>query len=176
MGLLRRIFRRPLSRRIELDRLLLDGPGDGREVEVYGVIEALATIPAPTTHEPCVAIEYRAWPESTTVGIGGAAPEGSRAFQLDYFQAVDFALVSAGARALVRLDRGQDLLAVHQGLLARFGVGLRHELRCLRDGDRVGVIARVERTGPGASPMRSDPHLAVLTARRIWRENDDTER
>ncbi|MBK8263329.1 MAG: hypothetical protein IPK80_18540 [Nannocystis sp.] len=176
MSLLRRIFRRPQSRRIELDRLLQLGPGDGREVEVHGVIEALATIPAPTTHEPCVAIEYRAWPESTTVGVGGAAPEGSRAFQLDYFQAVDFVLVSAGARALVRLDRGQDLLAIHHGLLARFGVGLRHELRCLREGDRVGVIARIERTGPGASPMRSDPHLAVLTARRIWRDDSEAAR
>ena len=167
MGLLRRLFRRDPARRIvDLDQLA--APRERGRVELHGVIEAITTVPDPTGGAPCVALEYRAWPQSTTVGIAGAAPEGSRAFQLAYHQAVDFVLADRGRRVLVRVDRGADLARVHHDLLARFGVGLRHDLRRLCDGDRVGVVGRLDPPGPAASPHRAEPYLAVLRAERLW--------
>ncbi|HRI06968.1 MAG TPA: LysR substrate-binding domain-containing protein [Nannocystaceae bacterium] len=122
MSLLRRLLRRPAPRRLSgLDALTHARPGE--LVEVHGRIEAIATIAHPTTGEPCVALEYRAWPQSTTIGIAGASPEGSRAFQLTSRQAADFVLQGAGLRVLVRVEPGEDLIALHHALLADYGIG-----------------------------------------------------
>ncbi len=171
MSLLRRLLRRPAPRRLSgLDALTHARPGE--LVEVHGRIEAIATIAHPTTGEPCVALEYRAWPQSTTIGIAGASPEGSRAFQLTSRQAADFVLQGAGLRVLVRVEPGEDLIALHHALLADYGIGLRHQIHRLIDGDLAGVVGRLEPAGPLASPMRSEPFVAVLRAHRIWRIDD----
>ncbi len=170
MSLWRRLFRR-------FRPLVIDGFGDlieyqvttGSMVELCGEVEAVETIIDPLAGIECVAIDYGAWPQSTTAGIDGAAPSNSRAFQLTCHQAVDFVLLREGLRLLVRVDRGRDVGELHHQLLGRYGLGLRSEAQSIIGGDRVRITAAVERLHDAGSPHRSDPYLAVVAAQRIWR-------
>jgi len=139
-------------------------------VELVGTVRALDLLEDPVGGEGCVAIEYRAWPPSTTAGVDGAAVVGDRAFQIVAAQAVEFSLEAQGRSVLVRPRSGGDVAARHRALQAQYGIGLRTEVECIRPGDDVVVRGRVVHLTPsGGSPHRSDPHRAVLEATRIRR-------
>jgi hypothetical protein len=141
--------------------------GEGR-VEIVGTIEALDLLHDPLTGDPCVAMEYRAWAPSTTVGLDGAV-DGGRAYQIAARQAVDFVLQGGGSRVLVRPVAGDDVLEVHRALLRRFGVGLRAEVELVPAGASVRVMGRVmHRLGETGSPMRTEPWAAVVSAERVF--------
>jgi hypothetical protein len=151
-------------RRMETLREIHDG-----KVRVAGRVEALGTIDDPLTGEACVAIEYRAWPPSTTLGMDGGTTHAGRAFQLDSRQAVEFVLVDETASILVRPAAGEDVAALHRELLQRYGVGLRAETNLLSPGTHILVEGRVTFVrGEVGSPMRADPYAAVLEAERFW--------
>jgi len=174
MSLWNRLFRR-------FRPLVIDDFGElaehdvtpGSKVELCGEIEALETIECPLEGTQCIAIDYGAWPQSTTAGIDGAAPTSSRAFQLTCHQAVDFILHRNGLRLLVRVDRGRDVSELHHQLLERYGLGLRSEVQSIVGGDRIRVTGAVERLRDAGSPHRGDPYLAVIAAQRIWRMKKD---
>jgi hypothetical protein len=138
-------------------------------VELDGVVEMLEALTCPVTGAAAVAIEYRAWPQSSMPGIDGLGAQHSRAFQVRRQQAADFLLRDGGQCVLVRVDRGQDVVAMHRELLARHGVGLRSEQHLIGAGARVRVVGRLEARGPASSPHRSEAHLAVVQAQRFWR-------
>ena len=142
-------------------------------VQVSGLAEATDVLVDPTTGQPVLAIDYRAWPPSTTVGMDGATAHGSRAFQINVHQAVDFTLTDGREQVLVRVPRGNDVAATHQSLLQRFGVGLRTEVHVVPDAIEVVVIGRAELRKSGRSPHRNDPHLAVIQAARFWPLHDE---
>lgn len=142
-------------------------------VELDGLVEALEPVLCPVTGAAAVAIEYRAWPQSSMPGIDGLGAQHSRAFQVRRQQAADFLLCDGAQRVLVRVDRGQDVMAIHRDLLARHGVGLRSEQHLIRPGARVRVVGRIEARGPASSPHRSEAYLAVLQAQRFWRVPGD---
>src|SRR5690606_19311435 len=123
----------------------------------------------PLTGEACVAVEYRAWPPSTTLGMDGATSHAGRAFQLDARQAVEFVLVDATASILVRPPRGEDVGALHRDLLQRYGVGLRAETNHVPAGAQIRLEGRVTfvRGGKG-SPLREETYVAVVDAERFW--------
>ena len=104
---------------------------EGR-VEIEGRVEALEDLRDPLSGELCTVLEYRAWPPATTVGMDGGTSHGSRAYQVNARQAVDFVLVDGGVRVLVRTDPGEEVSALHQRLLQRYGVGLRAEAEMVR--------------------------------------------
>lgn len=168
VSLWRRLFSRSRPRLIADFGELAGECEVGGLIDVAGEIEAIDTIVDPIAGEECVAMEYRAWPQSTTAGIDGASPSHSRAFQLTCHHAADFVLRRAGKRILVRVDRGRDVASLHQELLGRYGLGLRSEIRRLHDGDQVRVIGPIERLGGAGSPLRADPYLAIVVAQRLW--------
>lgn len=141
--------------------------GQGR-VELVGDVEALTTLFDPLGGQAAVAMSYRAWPPSTTVGIDGATRHGSRAFEIRAQQAVDFLLVRGTDRLLVRPDPGDDIDSLHRDLVRRYGVGLRAEVEMVRPGDSLVVTGRVlEQYAAGGSPLRADPYLAAVGAERL---------
>lgn len=142
--------------------------GSAARVEIEGRVESLESVRDPVSGEACVVLEYRAWPPATTIGMDGATSHNSRAYQVNARQAVDFVLVEEGVRVLVRTDAGEDIGALHQRLLERYGVDLRAESERVLAGQRVRVAGRVEhRMGASRSPHRDLPYDAVIRAERI---------
>ncbi|MGH1345185.1 MAG: hypothetical protein ACRBN8_26725 [Nannocystales bacterium] len=136
--------------------------------EVEGVVRALDVIVDPLGGARCVALDYRAWPPSTTAGVDGAAVVGDRAFQVAASQTVEFMLDAAGRSVLIRPQPGDDVAAVHRSLEAQYGFNLRAEVHCVSPGDAVVVRGKVVHvTPPGGSPHRADPHRAVIEAQQI---------
>lgn len=156
----------PRPRRLEH---LSDILGAGRDelVTFHGCVELLEAIHDPVSGEAAVAIDYRAAPPHSVVGVGGALSVVSRTFHVARQQAVDFLVADGPHRVLVCVDRGTDLLEFHRDLLARHGVNLRTERALVRPGARVCVIGR--RLGSRAtSPLRDEPYLALVRAQRFW--------
>lgn len=136
--------------------------------ELEGVVRALEVIVDPVDGTRCVALDYRAWPPSTTVGVDGAAVVGDRAFQVAAAQTVEFMLEASGRSVLVRPQPGEDVAAIHRALEAQYGFNLRTEVQCVSPGDHVVVRGKVVHvTPPGGSPHRADPHRAVVEAQQI---------
>ncbi len=163
-GFFARLWRRyqPLESLAEV----LDLAGD--RVEVQGFADPVAPLQDPLTDEVCVAIDYRAWPPSTTIGIDGATAHNGRAYQLMARQAVDFALTEGPVSVLVRVDNGEDVGQLHRRLLEQFGVGLRAETDTVATGARIRVAGRVERLEQMGSPHRTEPHTIAIVADRFW--------
>lgn len=140
----------------------------GQRVEIRGVIEPLQVLEDPVTGEACVAIDYRAWPPSTTIGVDGATAYNARAFQVSARQATDFVLHEGPVSVRVHVDAGEDLASLHRRLVARYGVGLRAESEFVATDAEVCVAGRVaQREAPG-SPHRTDPATVTLHADRFW--------
>lgn len=134
--------------------------------ELAGSVQALEEIKDPVGGTRCVVLEYRAWPPSTTAGVDGAAVVGDRAFQVSALQAVEFLLQSRGRTVLVRPRPGEDIVARHAALEARYGISLRTEVQHVAAGDDVVVRGRVVHVTP-TSPHRTEPYKAVLEAESI---------
>ncbi len=163
MGWLSRLWRRRYRAVADLARL-----GQGR-VEVEGRVEPLEVLRDPLDGRACVAIEYRAWPPATTVGMDGATAHNSRAFQIEARQAVDFVLSNGRSRVLVHVDAGEDLSSLHRDLLERYGVQLRSEVEIIDVGSEVrveGVVKTVR--SASTSPHRSEPWAGEIQAERLW--------
>lgn len=156
----------PRPRRLER---LADILGTGRDelVDFSGSVELLEAIHDPVSGEAAVAIDYRAAPPHSVVGVAGAMNVISRTFHVARQQAVDFLVADGPHRVLVCVDRGTDLVDFHRELLARHGVGLRTERALVRPGARVCVVGRRLGSRP-ASPLRDEPYLAIVRAQRFW--------
>jgi len=137
-------------------------------VRLEGTVRALELLTEPVDGRRCVAMEYRAWPPSTTLGVDGAAVVGARAFQVAASQAVEFLLEAGGKSILVRPQSGDNVVERHAALEAQYGLNLRTEVQCVVPGDVVRVEGRVSYVTPaGGSPLRSDPYRAVVDATRF---------
>ncbi len=142
--------------------------GDVGRVEIEGRVEAMGHLTDPLTGATCVALEYRAWPPATTVGLDGATSHGGRAYQVNARQAVEFVLVDGQAQVLVQPDPGEDVAGLHERLLERYGVGLRCETEVVVIGQRLRVAGKViHRAGGPGTPHRELPYGAIVRAERI---------
>jgi hypothetical protein len=137
-------------------------------VEIEGDVESIDTLDDPIAGRTCVAMDYRAWPPSTTLGMDGATAYGSRAYQVNARQAVDFVLSDGRSRVLVQVSQGEDIGGLHRRLLERFGVGLRAEVDTVPVGARVRVAGRLTHSRSIGSPHRAAPYSAVVRADRFW--------
>jgi hypothetical protein len=160
---LRRLWR-PYEPVSELGAL---ATGDALRVEIEGRVEAVTSLRDPVNGEACVAVSYQAWPPATTLGMDGATAHAGRAYQVDARQAVDFVLVDGGSQVLVRTDPGEDVVALHQELLARYGVALRTEVDTVRVGQRLRVAGQVVHRRGAGTPHRELPYCAIVRAERI---------
>jgi len=153
---------------VEVPELGLLAAGTDRRVEIEGRIEALELLRDPLANEFGVALEYHAWPPATTMGIDGGSSHSSRAFQVNARQALDFVLCEGAARVLIRTDPGEDVMALHDNLLRRYGVGLRAETELVEAGQRLKIAGVVEYRSAGAgTPHRELPYGAIVRAERI---------
>ena len=137
-------------------------------VEVEGVVESIDLLENPLDGSPCVAMDYRAWPPSTTLGMDGGTSYGSRAYQVNARAATHFVLRDATARVLVQVDPGEDIGGLHRRMLEQFGVGLRAEVDTIVVGSRVRVAGELVHTTTRGSPHRSESYTAVIRADRFW--------
>lgn len=137
-------------------------------MQVEGTAEPVRVLHDPCSGDACVAVDYRAWPPSTTLGIDGGTAHNGRAYQLAARQAVDFQLREGPVSVLVRVDYGEDVAALHRRLQERFGVGLRAETEVVTPGARVGVAGRVRARESFGSPHRSAPYTLAIDAERFW--------
>lgn len=141
---------------------------EGR-VEIEGVVDIIEPLHDPLEGERCIAIDYRAWPPSTTLGLDGGSAFDARAFQIEARQSVDFLLTDGTTRVLIRAEGGRDVAELHRELLERYGVGLRAETRLLQPGVRARVAGQVESArAAGGSPHREEPYAAIVKADRFW--------
>lgn len=141
---------------------------DRARVEIEGEVELLEALDDPIGGRSCAAMDYRAWPPSTTMGIDGGTTYGSRAYQVNARQAVDFVLSDGHGRVLVQVSGGEDIAGLHRRLLERFGVGLRAEVDTVEAGTRLKVAGRLTHTARRGSPHRSASWTAVVRADRFW--------
>jgi len=141
---------------------------EGARVEISGIAEPVQALQDPLSGQACVAIDYRAWPPSTTLGVDGASAHNGRAYELAAFAASDFHLQEGPVSVLVRVEPGRDTVALHDQLQLQFGVGLRAETDVVPSGARVCVAGRVEPLKRSGSPHRTQPHTLVVKASRIW--------
>ena len=141
---------------------------EGR-VEIEGIVDIIDPLYDPLGGGRCIAIDYRAWPPSTTLGVEGGSAFEARAVKIEGRQSVDFLLTDGTARVLIRAAGGRDIAAFHRDLLERYGVGLRAETRLLEPGVRARVAGQVEsaRAAVG-SPHREEPYAAIVKADRFW--------
>jgi hypothetical protein len=137
-------------------------------VALEGVVELIGTVPHPESGEGVVAVQYSAWPPSTTVGLDGTSALLSRGFKVTARQAADFVLTDGAVRVRVRVPAGDDVARLHRELLQRFGVQLRTQVEVVRPGARVRVLGRVIERVAASSPHRREPHHAVVDAHRFW--------
>jgi hypothetical protein len=164
VSLLARIFRR-YRRVADLSAL---ASLEGVRVEIEGEVDALDPLEDPLSGRPCVALDYHAWPPSTTMGMDGATAYGSRAYQVNAHQAVDFLLRQGQTRVLVQVAAGEDIASLHRRQLQRFGVGLRAEADIVPVGARVRLAGRVTHTDHRGSPHRTAPWTTIVRADRLW--------
>ena len=163
-GLLSRLWRR--KHQVVRTSELPDLPG--KRVEFEGYADPVVPLVDPVTGDACAAIEYRAWPPSTTIGIDGGTGHNGRAYQINARQASDFSSTDGAITVLIVVDGGQDVVALHRQLLEQFGVGLRAETDVVPIGARVRVVGRVDPTPHAGSPHRSAPHVVTVRAERFW--------
>lgn len=148
------------------DLLALTG-GTDRRVEFEGRVEAVGHLVDPLNGEHCVALEYRAWPPATTLGMDGANAHAGRAYQVSARQAVEFVLADGGTQVLIQPDPGENVTELHERLVERYGVGLRCETEAVVAGQRLRVAgAVIHRSGP-STPHRELPYGAIVRAERI---------
>lgn len=140
----------------------------GDRVEIEGIADPTAVLEDPLTGERCIALDYRAYPPSTTIGIDGGTAHNGRAYQMVARQAVDFSLGDGPISVLVRVEAGEDVAELHARLVEQFGVGLRAETDRLVGGQRIGVAGRVRQVGAVGSPHRTAPQTIVVVADRYW--------
>ncbi len=160
---LRRLWR-PYEAVAELGALVT---GTALRVEIEGSVEPLGTLVDPVSGEACVAVSYRAWPPATTLGMDGATAHAGRAYQVNARQAVDFVLSDGSSHVLVTTDPGEDVGALHQRLLERYGVGLRAETDIVQVGQRLRVAGHVVHRGGRNTPHRELPYCAIVRVERI---------
>lgn len=142
---------------------------EGR-VRLRGVVEPLAALADPLHGQPCIAVEYRAWPPSTTVGVDGGTMYNARAFQVSAVQMVDFVLLRGHERVLVQAAEGRDVATLHRNLIDQYGVGLRAEVDLIAPGTEVEVVGAATSAQRGSgSPMRTEPYRAVIVAHQVFR-------
>lgn len=141
--------------------------GSERRVEIEGRVEAVGHLVDPLTGDECVALEYRAWPPATTLGMDGANAHAGRAYQVNAREAVEFVLTDGHAQVLVQPERGEDVAGLHERLVAQYGVGLRAETEVVVVGQRLRVAGAVVHRSEGAAPHRELPYGAIVRAERI---------
>ncbi len=147
----------------------LTGLAPAAVVELVGIVKVFASeVQCPISGRTGVALEYRAWPQSSTLGVDGLSANHSRAFELRCQQAVDFMLSDGNDQVLVRVDPGRDVATVHRDLSNRYGLSLRSEQALICEGTDVRVVGVVASLCPDASPHRSEPYLAEVQARQFW--------
>lgn len=141
---------------------------DPGRVEIEGVVESIELLENPLDGTHCVAMDYRAWPPSTTLGMDGATSYGSRAYQVNAREATHFVLRDTATRVLVQVDQGDDVGGLHRRMLEQFGVNLRAEVDMIVVGAPVRVAGKLTHTGTRGSPHRSESYSAVVRAERFW--------
>lgn len=145
----------------------LGGDQFGR-VQIEGTADTTEPLLDPVQGRPGIGIVYKAWPPSTTLGMDGATSHNSRAYEVSAQQSCDFELSDGRSRVLVRVNRGEDLAALHQRLLDQHGVSLRVETEVVEVGERVRIWGRVEhRAGGPSGRHRELPYVAIVRADRF---------
>ena len=140
-------------------------------VELVGIVKVFASeIQCPVSGHTGVALEYRAWPQSSTLGVDGLSANHSRAFELRCQQAVDFMVSDGSDHVLVRVDPGRDVATVHRDLSDRYGLALRSEQALIHEGTPVRVVGALVALSPTTSPHRSEHYLGEVRAQKFWVE------
>lgn len=135
----------------------------GTTVALEGRVEAITELISPVDGEPGVAMAYDASAPSAVsrayAGLLGAGVD----IRVRARQAVDFLLRGPEFTALIRVEPGDDVDAVHQDFIESHGVNVRATTEVLASGDRVRVVGEVlER--PTADPHRGPGYDLVIAA------------
>jgi len=136
-------------------------------VEIVGTVEALEVLQCPLTGDDAVAVYYRAVvPGATSRSYAGLMGE---AFHITSQgrQALDFLLRDDSGTALIRMDRGPDVVALHAQLSDRHGLELTADTELLRPGQHVQVRGYVTDQSAATSPHRRGPYAVVLDADEV---------
>ena len=155
MNWLRRLLQGNAPRARQISEI--EGPGE--RVELRGVVEPLDVILNPLDSSEAVMLSYH------VQILARADPQLGRldrAAHVVHTQGVSFLLRDASGVARVQVEPGDDLIAIHSDLLARYGPGMELDIFAVEPGDRVVVRGRVQEQIAAGSPHRSASWTAVL--------------
>lgn len=158
MGLWKRIFGGRTPEPVELAQAI-----PGSRVALEGHVEVITELLSPVDGEAGVALAYNASAPSAVsrayAGLLGAGVD----IRVRARQAVDFLLRGPEFTALIRVEPGDDVGAVHQEFINSHGVNVRASTEVLAEGDRVRVEGEVLATPPG-DPHRGPGYDLVVAA------------
>lgn len=158
MGLWKRIFGGRAAEPVDIARAT-----PGSRVALEGRVEVITELFSPVDGEPGVALAYSASAPSAVsrayAGLLGAGVD----IRVRARQGVDFLLRGPEFTALVRVEPGDDVNAVHQDFIDTHGVNVRATTEVLAAGDRVRVEGEVLQTPP-ADPHRGPGYDLVVAA------------
>lgn len=173
MGLLSSLLERFQTNYRRADSIATAGQG---RVELEGTVEPLEPddgegpppLVCPISGTPAVAVHYRAQaPGLMSRAYGGLT--GGLDVGAEGRQAQDFVLRDASGAALVRIDHGGDVGALHASLVEQHGLDLRAETDLITPGERMLVRGRVIDRASEGSPHRRGPYAIVVTADSLVR-------
>ncbi len=133
--------------------------GSGERVELRGVVEALDVILNPLDSSEAVMLRYQAQIMARADPQLGRL---DRAAHVAYSQGVSFLLRDPSGVARVQVEPGEDLVAIHSDLLARYGPGIELDISAVEPGEQVIVRGRVQERIAAGSPHRSAAWTVVL--------------
>ena len=131
----------------------------GEFVELEGSAEALQVIYDPVGGREALMLKYSALVrERADSQLGFNDP----AAIISHSQGASFVLRDASGAALIEVEGGDNLEAVHAQLLEVYGAGIEVRVEALEPGDRVRVRGRVRTLSAESSPHRGAAWRAVL--------------
>lgn len=131
----------------------------GEFVELEGLAEALELIYDPVEGREALMLEYSALiRERADSQLGFHDPAAISS----HSQGASFVLRDASGAALIEVEGGENLEAVHARLLEVYGAGIEVRVEALAPGERVRVRGRVRTLAAESSPHRGVAWRAVL--------------
>lgn len=159
IAFLRRLWSRGYEKAEDLRSL-----AEGDRVELHGQAEPVEEFRDPVTGELAVAVRYSATIPGAASRVGAGLLGDTLDTSMQASESVDFILVHATGRAMVRVqNEGPSVATVHGHLSEQYGLDLRPDVVVVSPGARVVVRGSVERQATG-SPHREADYSVVIRA------------
>ena len=138
----------------------------GELIELRGQVEALQVIHNPLDGSEAVLLSYSARIRALAERQIGIDDPAARSHHV---QGTSFLLRDASGVALIEVEAGEDIEAIHAKFLAAYDAGIMVDVEMIAPGERVRVRGRVRELVGSGSPHRSGAWSVVIGSAEIER-------